>query len=493
MQKSFYGGLISSSWAKARKSVTSRLETNRPAPFERYRHDPEGFADNVLGGLSWWEKQREIARDLVEHQRVLAHTCNNAGKSTFASDLIVWFMMTRRNARVITTAGHGAQVKNLWRKVRHAYQGSRKSLPEPAPNSSEWNIEPEWFAIGRTSDEEATLQGYHSMNCHPDGREEGPGDDGGLLAVIDEASGCRPYVFNAMRGYMTSNNCYWLILGNPNDPEGEFAEMARRPGRFKVHSIDAHDVPFIPQEWIDDQIAYFGPDSPQVQIRVHGQFPKTGGDYAVFPTSFFEAAADLHPRPHDEAGGKHIGADIARGQNDRNCFCLVDEGRVVDIVNFHEHGKGAIMRIAERLADFAVEHGVPWGNVHVDVIGLGAGVVDALCNADMMVDGVDFGANPFGDWDWLIGSNIKPLNRRAELYWAARMALQEGHASVGEEFRQLLWHEANKIQYAIRPDGKTKIEAKEGIKLRTGRSPDITDAWVLSHSRAMTRRLPFVI
>lgn len=430
-----------------------------------------------------------LAADLVTHQRVMAHTCNNAGKSTFAADLVIWFMLTRKNARVITTAGHSAQVRNLWRKVRAAYGSAKKRLPEPVPLTQEWNIEPEWFALGRASDDEATMQGYHSLGDNPS-----PGDDGGLLAIIDEASGCQPFVFNAMRGYMTSRNCYWLILGNPNDPEGEFAQMVASPGPFKVHQISAYEVPFIPREWIEEQIRYFGADSPQVSIRVDGAFPKTGGDYTIFPMVMFEAASDTHPKPHDEAGGRHIGADIARGTNDQNVFLLTDNGRVLDIVKFHEAGKGAIMRIAEKLADMAEKHDVPWGNVHVDVIGLGAGVVDALCDADMMVDGVDFGAPPYEDWSWLIGQHVKPLNRRAELYWAARMALQEGYSSVGPEFRQQLWQEANRVQYEIRPDGKLRVEAKEKLKSRmSGKSPDTTDAWILAHSRAMMRRLPVFI
>ena len=137
---------------------------------------------------------------------------------------------------------------------------------------------------------------------------------------------------------------------------------------------------------------------------------------------------------------------------------------------------------------------MPWQNVHIDVIGLGAGVVDRLREQGHNVEGVDFGARPVGDWTEVIGSEVKVQNRRSELYWAARCALDQGLASVPEAFRRTIWRECNLIQYEFSGNGHLRVEAKEKIRSRMeGRSPDFADAWVLSFSRGSSRRVPFFI
>jgi hypothetical protein len=65
------------------------------------------------------------------------------------------------------------------------------------------------------------------------------------------------------------------------------------------------------------------------------------------------------------------------------------------------------------------------GNVHVEVTGLGAGVVDRLRQLNVEVDPVDPGGAPQGEWTHVVGRNIKFQNRRSELYWAARRLLDE--------------------------------------------------------------------
>lgn len=455
----------------------------QPAPFAKYVHDPVGFMRDVRG-FEPWSKQAEIAEDLANPEgfrQVVAYTCNGAGKSTLASELILWFMASRRNARVITTAGTGGQVRLLWRKIRSAYETSRRELPGPSPLTQQWNLSPEWFALGLSTNDETTLQGHHALI----GRdvEDGYGD---LLAVIDEASAVEDWVFNAMRGYMNVGRCYWLVLGNPNRPDGEFFQVSQR-GNWHRHSISAFDVPFIDPAWIDDQRKYWGEDSAQYQVRVLGEFPRVGGDFLIFPLSSFEAAADEHP----DVEGMHIGADIARGQGDANTLVLTVNGRVEDAQSWRNRD---LMETAARIAEYAKQRDVPWQNVHIDVIGLGAGVVDRLREQGYNVEGVDFGARPVGDWTEVIGSEVKVQNRRSELYWAARCALDQGLASVPEAFRRTIWRECNLIQYEFSGNGQLRVEAKEKIRSRMeGRSPDFADAWVLSFSRGSSRRVPFFI
>jgi len=428
-------------------------------------------------GFQPWGKQCEMSNALVKDRRVLGFTCNGAGKSTWLAEQVLWFMSTRNNARVVATAGVGAQVRSLWRKVRGAHAGSRRKLPG-APLMQKWELGPEWVAEGLTADAEESLQGYHSWTNTPDKVQE-PGDDGGLLAIIDEASGVDAWVFNAMRGYMTTPNTYWAVMGNPNKPGTEFHEASLR-GNWSRFQISAFDVPehILSRDWIEDQRKYWGEDSPQYQVRVLGQFPETGGDFLVFPMSYFEATAEIHPKQHD---GFHMGVDVARGNSDRNVIVITFDCRVIYTEAFHS---ASLMTVVKRVEAVATKYGVPFENVHIDVIGLGAGVVDRLREKGKYVDGVDFGGTPLYDWPTLVGRDAKMLNRRAELYWVARQALNEDRASVPEAYRRSIWKEANLIQFEVMGNGKVKIEPKDKIRKRfEGQSPDFADAWVMTFSR----------
>lgn len=433
-------------------------------------------------GFEPWSKQEQIARDLLDpdgYRQVHVATCNGAGKTTLAAELICHFMATRRNARVITTAGTGAQVKLLWRKVRAAYHSSHRKLGLPEPLVMSWEAGPEWFAIGISSDDETTMQGYHALT-DPDA-EDGYGD---LLCVVDEASGVEDWKFSAIRGYMNVGRCYWLVQGNPNRSDGEFYEISQR-GNWVRHQISAFDVPFIEESWIDEQREYWGEEHPQYQVRVLGEFPKHGSSFALFPPVAFEKAAD-RGAASDEM---HMGVDIARGNADRNCAVITRGGRVEHIEQWHSPD---LMDTAGRVIRLASAHGVPGEHIHVDVIGLGAGVVDRLREAGYTADGVDFGGAPIGDWAGLIGEDAVMLNRRAELYWAASLQLRHGGACVPREYEPTLWREASKIDY-VDQARNIKVEAKDKLRSKLGRSPDVTDAWVLSFSRRSANRFPIWI
>lgn len=462
--------------------------------FGKYARDPEGFFVDVLGvpedRIS--PHERKWLKSLVKKKRVAIATCNGAGKTTFAAKVVCWFLNTRKNARVITTAGVGAQVRLLWRKIRATAKTAKRILMGE-PMTTEWNVDPEWFAIGIATDEETNLQGYHALDPDDPGAIGLEGMDaeeyGGLLAVIEEASGVKPWVFAAMRGYMTSGQCYWLVQGNPNYSDGEFAEIFRRGGKFwDLHHIAAFDVPWISKQWIEEQREYWGEDSPQWAVRVLGQFPKHGGDYQVFPISYFEGNSQIRPK----TGGIHIGCDVARGNADRNTNVVTKNNRVIFGEAFRSNDT---MYIAQRVNKLREKYGCPDQNVHVDVNGVGAGVADRLREAGHTPDMVNFGEGCAFDQGDLFPRELKFYNRRAELYWAAREHMRRGTASVPSRFRDTIWREAQTAIYD--PDDDRRgilIEPKKKMKEKLlGASPDWLDAWVMTFSRAGAGAQAFVI
>ncbi len=432
--------------------------------------------------LGWtpWEKQREIGKALVENQRVSVVSCNGAGKTAAAARLLLWFMQTRRNAVVVTTAPTWHQVGLLWREVRGAFQRSRKPLLGEMM-AQRLEIGPNWYGTGLSTDREERFQGYHAGGAVA-------GEDGGLMVIVDEASGVADPIFDAMRGYLTSPNSYVLLIGNGNRPQGAFYESHQR-GRWSRFSISAYDVPenIIDRSWIDEQKEHWGEDSAQYVVRILGKFPEQGGDFQLIPQWLLESMATKTPV---EAPGIHMGLDVARGGGDQSVAVVTHDGVVVAVENWDSPD---LMATAQRTMELAKKHNVPSGHIHVDVSGIGAGVVDRLREAGLGVEGVDFGGKAEHDYDWLLGADSKFLNRKAELHWAGRMLLMNEHASIPRKYTKTLWRQLQWTNYEYNDRGVMKMESKDKLRERFGASPDYADAWVISLSRTSQRRRIFVV
>jgi hypothetical protein len=341
--------------------------------------------------------------------------------------------------------------------------------------------------MGTSTDYEETMQGHHSWTNSP-GQPQEPGDAGGLLAVIDEASGVGEFAFNAMRGYMTTPNCYWIIMGNPNTVNTAFHEASLR-GDYTKFQISAHDVPehILSRDWIKEQRDFFGEDSPQYQVRVLGKFPDKGGDFQLIPQWLLEDMDHKEPSGDEET---HMGVDIARGGGDQSVAVVTKNGKVVEVEGWDS---GDLMLTAQKTMELAKRYDVPDSHIHVDVSGIGAGVVDRLREAGLGVEGVDFGGKPQQDYNWLLGEEGRFLNRKAELHWAGRMLLMNEHASIPAKYSDTLWKQLGWTNYEYTDRGVMKMEGKERLRTRFGASPDYADAWVISLSRTTQRRAIFLV
>ena len=478
-QEELSDGLTARSWAQVRRQLDSRLGTRLDAPFPQYVNDPVGFFRDVL---EWdpWEKQKDVAASLVSEQRVSVVSCNGAGKTSLAARLLLWFLYTRTEAQVVTTAPTWHQVGLLWREVRASHSGSAFSLQGDL-TSTRLDIGPTWYAMGLSTDKEERFQGFHAKGSDP-------GGPGGLFVIVDEASGVADGIFDAMRGYLTSANSYVLLIGNGNRATGAFYESHQR-GNWSRFAIAAQDVPetIISRNWIEEQAEYYGEDSPQYFVRVLGKFPPKGGDYQLIPEWLLQETCESKP---DDTSGRHIGLDVARSGMDQNVAVVTIDGQVEAVSAWDSDD---LMETAKRTMNLANEWQVDGSNIHVDLDGLGAGVVDRMREADVMCDAVDFGGKSLGDWSWLIGNDIKILNRRAELHWIGRMALLNGHVSIPKIHRKTLWRQLGWTNYEYNERGFLKMESKDKIRARHGASPDHADAWLLTLSRANTARRLFFI
>jgi hypothetical protein len=275
--------------------------------------DPARFICGVLGVPAdhLWSKPRLIAERLAAHQLVAVPAAHAVSKTWCAGRLVCWFKTCYRPSTVITTAPSDNQVRNqLWREIASAYQGARIPLAGKltglqwdmrlseadlaSVDADERGLWSKDFAIGfSTSPDSATehatkMQGWHNRH---------------LLVIMDEACGIMPQIWRTvMEGLIIDERCKVLAIGNPTDPESEFAAACRLDGKlthlerssepyvsdegWHVVPISVLDTPnyrqgaeVIPgvagRDYEQRILAKYRPGSDGYLIRVRGAFPTT--------------------------------------------------------------------------------------------------------------------------------------------------------------------------------------------------------------------------
>jgi phage terminase large subunit len=430
-----------------------------------YRNDPVGFCVDVLG-VEPWEKQRQILYALVDQSRVSVRSCNNAGKTICAAWASLWWLYTRPNSIVITTAPTGAQVKNLlWRRLRGAHAAAKVPLMGK-PLTQTLELGPEWYALGMSTDEEVNFQGPHSA--------------AGVLMVGDEASGLEDWLFAAMKGSMTEEGSRMLLIGNPNSASGFFYEsQINWPPAQRFH-ISAFDVPphVLRPSWREEMLQDAGGNVNDLdyRVRVLGEPPDQGPN-SLIAYSWIVAAQN---RTLEPVGEIEMGADIARFGSDETCY-YVRQGKVV------LHGDGwrgqDTMASAGRLAK-ACRQWQPTV-VKVDDIGVGGGVVDRLREQGYPVQGVNCGQAAV--------DREKYYNRRSEMFAGLADRFRTGEISISADdavlARQLV---ALLKQYTSR--GQMRLEGKDDLRKRLPKigSPDRADALALTFAVIPSGFVPWV-
>ena len=265
--------------------MTKNLTHNQ---IRKARNDPVWFARNILAAKPW-KKQREILNALTEHDYIAVRSCNGSGKSHAAAIATLWWLMAHQDATVITTAPSERQVRQiLWREIRSLYLRNKETI-QGKITQTRLDISPRRFAIGFTAKSDAQFQGFHSPN---------------LLAIVDEASGVKEKIYDAVLSCLTSSNSKLLLIGNPASLAGTFYDAfhEKRNLWHNIH-ISALETPAFQQNstdheflanaawhplratddeplgiatpgWAENIANHHGEKSDTYKIRVLGQFPE---------------------------------------------------------------------------------------------------------------------------------------------------------------------------------------------------------------------------
>jgi len=194
----------------------------------------------------------------------------------------------------------------------------------------------------------------------------------------------------------------------------------------------------------------------------------------VIPTAWIRASMDRwRDDPPRRAGPVCLGVDVARGGEDQTVMAPRYGPWIAPLRKF----RGAQTPDGQTVAALLAEELAGQGVACVDVVGIGASAYDASRMKGLAVRPVNF-AERSAATDR--SGTLRFVNLRAEAYWRLREALDpRGPQPLDLPPDPELLGDLRSPRWSMQTNG-VKIEDKEEIRRRLGRSPDCGDAVALA-------------
>lgn len=444
----------------------------RQAERRDYVGDPVAWVRDRLGE-HLWSKQRQIVQSVVDNRLTAVKSCHDVGKSFVASRATCWWLEVHPpgEAFVVSTAPTEPQVKAvLWREIGKAH---RKGKLIGRVNQKEWLIGAELIAFGRKpADYDPTaFQGIHARY---------------VLVIIDEACGIPKELWVAALSLAANDDCRVLAIGNPDDPGAYFAQVCAPDSGWNVIQIGAFDSPNFTDEDVPAEVkrdligpiyvaemanpAIAGKGSPAWISKVLGEFPDDAEDGVVRLSKVKHCQRP--EQVYERLLPVELGVDVGAG-GDASVIVL-RTGPVARVI--HVSHQPDTMKFTGEIVRAILEH-LP-SSVKVDKTGVGQGVVDRL--AELAGEG-RIETNVVGV---MVGEKSREperfVNLRSEIWWQIGRQLSEEGGWDLSGISDATVHQLTAPKYALDSAGRIKVEKKEEVRKRIGRSPDEADALLLA-------------
>ena len=454
--------------------------------FDEYKADPVLMVQELFDvEPDEWQKDALYEFAGSEHDRISMQACAGPGKSAVLSWMAINFLLCYnqpgyhpKGACVSMT--HTNLMDNLWSEIYHWLNKNEflkqnfkwtKDKTMAADHSETWFISARSFQKTSNRDELGkTLSGLHAKY---------------VLFLLDEAGSIPPEVGKTAEQALS--NCEFgkvVLAGNPTSQDGYLYKASKDPAFYKIQITgdpeDPKRSPRISMDWAKSMIGKYGRSDPWVKSMILGQFPDQAITSLLSDVDIDKAEA-RRPRPSDFMyAPKVLGVDAARFGDDscviyprQGCMSFKYKG---DLRNYN----------GPQLGDAVINSMIKWkcsDNKPVEVINIdGTGGYGASCFDFLQSKGIsglneiNFSAKATGASGSTSTGVHKFMNKRAQMYWRLReWVLNKGALVPCKNLRE----ELTNMQYSFVGD-KIKIEAKDILKQRIGRSPDASDALALS-------------
>lgn len=479
-------------FAEALRKAATRV--NDDAKVLQYYNDPVLWAEE-RAGLILWSKQKEILYSVAKHKRTAVKSCHSIGKTFISAVLAGWWVDTRFNSMVQSTAPTYDQVHGqLWEEIRKLH--TAVGLPGQVNEADEWKRPMANPSTGKSKNilvgqgrkpANNNIHGFHGIH-RPDG----------VLTLLDEGCGLHQSLYTGAEAITTATFDRQLTTGNPDDPATEFGDIFfNRSNQWNLITVSALDTPnftneaeelrakykhdpdkaaYVEQmlfnlpnpETIEEQKELWGEDSPRYLSKVLAEFPLVSED-SLFTPAEINTGLSCIIEP-EATSFKVLGVDPARFGGDKAALVLNDSGKL-SIVDTYQTMD--LMELAARVHKHALELEVD--QVRVDSVGLGGGVQDRLVQ-------LNIGAGrPYAVIEMVAGSTPpdRTLHKNARAYWydSMKFKVRSGNLDIPDD-KELL-NEMSRVRYSY-PNGIMQIEGKEEMRKRGVKSPNILDAAVMA-------------
>lgn len=480
----------------------------------------------TAGKIGLWEFQRYAVEALFEHRKLAIRGPRRVGKSHLIGPIVTTFFWTAPS-RVLLLSPTLAQNRNVsWSSIHTTIRNAREPLPGEI-NTMSVRIGADAYIVSATTKNESSVRGYHSGTALPGDPDADELTEEEALELIQQEQTTRfliwfdeaqdkqgEAVHRALDGILGQENVYVIKSGNPflgvDDDHGFVRCHKPGSGYHRIH-VQGHPIEEYPDTMGSDKVfdhvpAYimqpswkaqmlkdYGEGSPTFLSDVLGQFTEGSTEDLVVTRSMLKGALLQTPKLKI---GPRIGVDLGF-KSDPCVASLFFNGVKVSEAEWlpDSDDMEAQETIATEIAWLAQQWGemlhekfpdewdyqaIPGERISVDDTGL-VGVCDNLARRGVYVDRVDFGSKALGHHAELNGEH-RFINTRAEMYWSARRLLQEGYVQIPEKWSNS-WQQAQwtRFERVYKGDGVAiKLEPKDDVKARHGRSPDHWDADVLA-------------
>ena len=420
--------------------------------------------------------QLETMGYLSKNKRMCIRGPHGLGKTAEMAWLVLWFALTRdgEDWKIPTTASNWRQLSEyLWPEIHKWARRLKWNVVGRSPlidgkELLDLSIKlktGEAFALA--SDKPSAIEGAHAKH---------------LLYILDEAKTIVDETWNAVEGAFATGNCFALASSTPGDSSGRFYDIQSRKAGYEnwhVRAVSLEEAIMagrVSQKWADDCKTQWGAESSAYNNRVEGNFASTE-ENNVIPLAWVEAANERWDDWNEKGkpgNYKGVGVDVARYGTDKTVIApayVNDDLLAFDKLNYTT--KEDTMQTTGRVVIWMKKG----GRAVVDVIGLGAGVVDRLRELGHKVDA--FNASKSTDQKDASGE-VGFVNKRSAIWWRFRELLDpSSKVKIALPNDSLLIGDLITPTWKMNSTGKIQVESKDEIIKRLGRSTDSADAVIM--------------
>ncbi len=443
--------------------------------FDLYEKDPVLFVREAFDTIEPVEPdqwQVDVLTDYRNRERSISiRSGHGVGKTTVLAWIIIHHMIFNFPQKTVVTAASedqlfdglaaevAAWVGKLPPKIRGLFDVKAQRIELlPSPSAPEANKESfVSFRVSRADKPEA-LAGIHS-------------DAGSVLLIGEEASGIPDAIFESASGSMSGANAITILAGNMVRSSGMFYDThfkvhrtPTNPTGWKTHHISALDSPRVSKQFIEEAILRYGERSNYFRVRVLGEPPLAEAN-KIIPWELMDAALTRDVAPIESA---HVIWGLDPGRFDDPTAIAKRKGNALVEKTQEWHGLDTMQIVGTLVNEYEMtdirKRPV---EILVDVIGIGAGVVDRARELGLPVRGINVSETP------AVGKRYR--NLRTELWFRTREWLEKRDVNLAGD--QALGDELVRQPYDVLDStGRVEATSKKMLRSKGVASPNRADA-----------------